>query len=94
VLIYPLATTLLLHYCGFQTICRNFAFGLVNHIQQDSSSFISFVGSVNHVAYKLLSCSPPASTFVLQQTCSTFGVVGATTAKFVLHTEHEIQFAE
>ena len=60
----------------------------MNHVHQDSSFFISFVGCVNHIAYKLLSCRPPASTFLLQQTCSTFGVVGATTAKFVPHADN------
>ena len=78
----------MIHYCGFQTNCRNFAFGLVSHIQQDISFFISFVGSVNHIAYKLLSYRPPASTFVLQQAFLTFGVVGATTAKLVLHADN------
>ena len=58
------------HWWSTTVVSRPTAFSVVNHIQQDSSFFISFVGSVNHIAYKLLSGRPPASMFVLQQAFS------------------------
>jgi hypothetical protein len=60
----------------------------VNHIQQDISFFISFVGSVNHIAYKAAIMQDSSFHICLQQTCSTFGVVGAATAIFVLHADN------